>query len=766
MFFYFLFQDPLYASRLPSAKRECSLCHITWLNEFKRVDVTTLIKYEPLPDEDTGKQDVASTDRMCFSCHDGYVMDSRFLWKNKEHTHPVGVIPSTKVKLPLIEGKEVFPLNMDGKVYCGTCHSAHGVDWNQKKTPIFMRMDNTDSAMCMMCHPNRATGSDKGNHPVKKALKNIPEELRNSGAKFGDGDTVICQSCHLNHGSSVKKLLVRNNSESLLCSGCHDDKSGIKNTKHDMSIMAVDAKNKNGDVASDKGVCSACHLPHDANPGQLWAREHVDPADRISSYCLSCHAENGLANKKIISKHSHPVNAAISKVGIIASITKWSSRFDNIKGLPEFIKLPLYGEDGMLKAKAGNVTCATCHDPHVWSHKKDNSNMVDLSALEGDGTNSFLRIPHDSNNRLCINCHRKNSVVDLSKHNLLITSADSANIKNEPVTKTGSCSACHLPHNGKDNYMWAREVDPELQGVEKMCKSCHAKDNIAGRKLTGNYSHPVQVGIDSTNPDIMPRLPLFNDKGQRVLSGGKVDCASCHNPHQWQSDMPNSRKGINNKIEGDASNSFLRIAANQDSGLCRECHNDKFTVVATDHDFRVTVPKIKNDKEQTLDQSGVCGQCHTPHNATLPSRLWARKPAVVDDIMASMCLSCHADKTIVKTKVPPNKLHPKRLVPVNAQRHFDNRDKNIIPPVFDVNGRASDIGNISCPTCHNPHQWEPNKAEIGKGKNLEGNVFSSFLRHRYTEYFICSDCHGEDSIFRYKYYHWDNSRKVHHLYIP
>lgn len=767
IFFSFIFQKPLYASRLPSAKRECSLCHITWLNDFKRDDVTPLIKYEPLPMEKTGQQDVVSTERMCFSCHDGYIMDSRFLWKNKKHTHPVGVIPSNKVQLPLIEGKEVFPLNMDGKVYCGTCHSAHGVDWNQKKTPIFMRMDNTDSAMCMLCHKNRTTGTKKGNHPVNKLLDDAPEGLLNAGSKFGDKNKVICQSCHRVHGASLNMLLVKNNNKSELCTSCHKAKREITGTKHDMGIMAASSTNMQGKTVAEKGICSACHIPHNAKSGRLWAREDSsDTSDRISSYCLSCHSDKGLAHKKTLNQFSHPLNVPVSKVGIVASTNKWSSRFDNIRGLPDYIKMPLFNEQGMPSKKGGNVTCATCHDPHVWSHNKIDNTKSDLSKVEGNGSSSFLRIPYDETNLLCINCHRKNSVVDLSKHNLLITSVDSKNIKGDIVTNSGTCSACHIPHNGNANYMWAREIDTQSAGVEKMCKSCHSKGNIADKKLTGKHSHPVQVSIDLISKDAQPHLPLFDDKGKRVINHGNVDCASCHNSHQWQAGKPNGTRGSNNKVEGNASNSFLRIAANHNSGLCRECHKGKFTVFGTDHDFRVTVPDIKNNQSQTLEQSGVCGQCHTPHNATLPSRLWARKPAEVNDIMASMCLSCHADKSIVKTKVPPNKLHPKRLVSVNETRNFDNRDRNIIPPVFGLEGKPSSIGNISCPTCHNPHQWKPDKAEKGIGKNLEGNVLSSFLRHKYTEYFLCSDCHGEDSIFRYKYYHWDNSRKIHHLYKP
>ncbi len=112
-----LFPEPAAALRSKtSANRECSICHIMWLDEFKREDVKPLIPFDPLPVEKTGKQDVVSTDRMCFSCHDGFVLDSRFLWKKNRHNHPVGVIPTDDVTIPTSKGKIVFPLNQDGKL--------------------------------------------------------------------------------------------------------------------------------------------------------------------------------------------------------------------------------------------------------------------------------------------------------------------------------------------------------------------------------------------------------------------------------------------------------------------------------------------------------------------------------------------------------------------------------------------------------------------------------------------------------------------------
>lgn len=104
-----------HAARSMSANRECSTCHIMWLNEFKLKNKTTLIPYDPRPVVKTGKQDVASTEDMCFSCHDGFVLDSRFMWQNGKYSHPVGDKPSAEIKIPLVEGKQIFPLNDEAR---------------------------------------------------------------------------------------------------------------------------------------------------------------------------------------------------------------------------------------------------------------------------------------------------------------------------------------------------------------------------------------------------------------------------------------------------------------------------------------------------------------------------------------------------------------------------------------------------------------------------------------------------------------------------
>jgi len=754
-FIFLLLPDLAHGVRKTSANRECATCHIMWLDEFKRKDVTPLIPYDPLPVVKTGKQDVASTEQMCFSCHDGFVLDSRSLWKKSHYSHPVGVKPSKDVHIPTAQGKIIFPLNLDKNIYCGTCHTAHGVDWTSKDSPIFLRMENRDSSLCMACHLNRSTGVREGNHPVGVILKQRPSVLDKMGSKLGRRGEVICQTCHVIHTAKAKKILARKNNQSQLCSSCHTKNKAVRSSKHNLARTDPDLRNKLGQKVSETGPCSACHVPHKAEGPRLWSRRLKAGKDLSSAYCLSCHIRGGVASKKTIGKHSHPVDVPLRKTGIVAKKDGWLSRVRNTAVSRDMVRLPLFDKQGKHVQTGGNVTCLTCHDPHTWSAKHTLQAPKDSLQAEGDGTNSFLRIANNGDSALCRNCHRKQAPVILSKHNLNISAKNEKNGQKMTVSRSGVCSACHVPHNGNAAKMWARNIKPGSKGIKPMCTGCHQQGAVAQEKITGAYSHPVPVNPGKSG--LTTSLPLFSPAAERDDKQGWVDCATCHNPHQWDPLNPSSRTGIDPGVDGDAGTSFLRKKATTTASLCIDCHKQKKSVIGTDHDLSVTAKKSVNSAGETVRQSGPCGQCHAVHNAEMPLRLWARKIAENPDKAQSLCLSCHNKNDVASAKVPEKIKHPDRIVPSNKGRLRVAGEK--LAPVFNKSGKHDQAGMISCLTCHDPHRWKAGSAKPGNGRNNEGDVTNSFLRHANSKGFLCADCHGEDSIYRYKYFHWTKSRK-------
>jgi hypothetical protein len=247
------------------------------------------------------------------------------------------------------------------------------------------------------------------------------------------------------------------------------------------------------------------------------------------------------------------------------------------------------------------------------------------------------------------------------------------------------------------------------------------------------------------------KLPLYDKEGNRS-DNGKIACMTCHEPHIWD-----PKKNIQNysfkNIEGDASNSFLRNANSPFSTLCESCHTNEAFIDGTDHDLNITAPEAKNLMGKTVKESGQCGVCHLVHNSPNKLKLWALSYGSIteeESIMNALCTGCHAEGNIAAKKIPAIGTHPKDRLINNILRC----DRNAIDytPIYDETGKEINVGNISCPSCHNAHQWSPLAKQKGIGKNLEGNATTSFLRNvSYNN--ICIDCHGLDALFRYKYFH-------------
>jgi len=755
---------------------ECATCHVMWLSDFQNPDVATLIPYRPIPLEKSGREiDVASNERMCFTCHDGYILESRFRWRRKMNNHPVGGKVPDKIHIPNIDGKETFPLNLDKRIYCGTCHTAHGIDWNQNRSAIFMRAINENSNMCRACHSDHATGIKEGNHPILDRITNFPKVLTEAGAKIGPGNKMICESCHRQHGAPGKKLLVIKNTKSAqLCVSCHRSKRSMVKTKHDLSIMQPNAKNDKGQTVSESGLCSACHIPHGAKGPALASRLLEPGTSPVLGTCLACHKTDGIAKKKIIGqKHSHPLNVSVKNVGIsIKNKSKnWLSSRKNKNAKRKLVALPLFDKQGNRTEQADLIACGTCHDPHNWTPLKSKvtkKSKKDPRTYSGTGNNSFLRIAQGSNSNLCINCHVDKAAVIPTRHNPNAFKGEQAKLMKRSGKKrleSGICGTCHKAHNAFGPGLWGRKQGKGNSAIEKLCNDCHKSPGSAQDMLIGEYSHPVGKKMD-TNVTI-GKMPRFDNNGNRVKTGGNIDCSTCHDPHQWDPTNINSVAGANLKVEGNVNNSFLRLRADKKSGLCLKCHKTQSRVAGTDHDLSITAPYSKNSLGQTVSQSGICGTCHAVHNSKSSSSLWGREVGPGEDPAAKVCFSCHAKGGIAKSKVIPNKLasHPRDIaVWSGVIRKAAGLSNDAGMPVFDDKGNRAKVGNITCPSCHNPHLWSAKKGSRSPGKNIEGDSSSSFLLLNSSANNVCADCHGLDALFRYKYFHSKSARKEHPLF--
>jgi len=271
-----------------SSKRDCAVCHVMWIDDF-RTDNETLIEWQPGNVLMKDTQGVVSSEEICYSCHDGYVSDSRYI-VDQHQQHQTFVKPSNKVTIP-----STLPLSNKDQIYCGTCHTAHGPGappaGNLPAPASFFRIANVDSSLCEMCHAEQTDFKRSNTHPLKSATFQLPDELFELGGKKArDRNEIICQTCHKVHGASGDKITIVNNKNSELCLVCHVKQKSLIDTKHDLRRTLPREENIKKQPVFQAGPCSACHIPHNAAGKKLWAKR-LEPGNPASRTCLTCHAE-------------------------------------------------------------------------------------------------------------------------------------------------------------------------------------------------------------------------------------------------------------------------------------------------------------------------------------------------------------------------------------------------------------------------------------------------------------------------------------------
>jgi predicted CXXCH cytochrome family protein len=774
----------------PNSAKACAICHYRWIDTF-------FIEGRGSDFVPYTSEKVVATSEMCFSCHDGSVMDSRAR-AYKTPQHKTNVPPPAQMKIP-----KIFPLDEQGKVQCATCHTAHGVPSGpDSKETIFMRTSNRNSAMCRMCHPDMVGGPKAGNHSldtvkqeiprnlmargalkgdetnqlvcetchtahgspyesfliksgkdsslclechvdkdhrtsegskkpfhvinVKPVTAQIPESLIKKGSRVGHDGEIICQSCHKIHQNEIRQpgLLIQRDQQSALCLTCHSDKKIIADTKHNLLLTAPEEKNLAGKTVAQAGVCSACHLPHRA------ARQIEGKSQLTKRLCLSCHSEGNNAEKASLSGAQHPLAVQPFKT--------------NVKAKPA---LPLFNDLGF-QDHSGVMTCSTCHDPHRWG--ADSSTGATGKDSPADRRTFFLRKQAP---QICRECHPDKFLIAGSKHDLSKVTPEAKNTKNQTPSESGICGTCHRVHNARESFLWARALPLESRDVAaELCLGCHNRNGSAAKKAIEDPSHPVN--ISPSEKGLATTLPLFDTKGA-ISKSGVVSCPTCHDPHRWNPLISKSEDHF--ELEGNSRNSFLRLENSPSARLCEDCHPKQGLINKTEHDLLVTAPSARNIVGQTPLESGTCGVCHLTHNGRGKIVLWARRYGTGNNIMETMCNSCHSPEGSARTKVPQVYLHPREKVVKIGERNKKGRSA-YFPLFHGKTGIKVTTGNISCPSCHNVHQWNPQSAAKGTGVNTEGDAANSFLRSQ-TSFVLCKDCHGKDAPFKIKYYHDAAKRK-------
>lgn len=224
----------------------------------------------------------------------------------------------------------------------------------------------------------------------------------------------------------------------------------------------------------------------------------------------------------------------------------------------------------------------------------------------------------------------------------------------------------------------------------------------------------------------------------------KIQCATCHTAHG----VPSGE---------DTKTTIFMRTSNIDSAMCRMCHPDEAYIEKTVHDLIVSAPLSINIANQTPAESGTCGVCHLVHNSKNKIKLWAQGFGMGYNVMERMCNSCHSETGCAKNKTPQVSFHPREKLIKNIGKNIKGRP-NYFPLFHGRSGEPVTEGNISCPSCHNVHQWNPKIYAKGKGINLEGDATSSFLRPKVSRE-LCVNCHEKDASLKIEYFHDARKRR-------
>jgi len=605
-----------------------------------------------------------------------------------------------------------------------------------------------------------------------------------------------CVSCHLSWQANIEPEISKIADNSVLpvasqkmCDSCHhgaviDSRKAIKGYQHP-SILDAKAdinaeQNSKDEQSKQQGLelakrqddfpehfplteqsqisCGSCHTPHNASAEKYTLyKEHKNNWLRISNneqeICTDCHEskatgadayqnsqQDKLSKGSLLSHgQNHPIKVLLDEASKQEGKDSRKLVQTGIKQLQQGLPKALMNHGASLDQNE-QLQCQSCHQVH-------------------GGFTDKLLTEQSKDNQLCSACHEKQSA-DSAKQ-ARKKGIHPVNIELEQSLKFGdkeihalTCQTCHSAHDGSNNT--ALLVN-SIKSAEAQCVECHQDQNSDSIKHAKKHNiHPVNIELK--------REDSVGEKQQITINGKAVEhfgCLTCHSVHQGK------------------ANTAALVAPIDNGELCQNCHQTQANIVNSDHDLRLSAKDAKNSMGHTAEQSGVCGSCHTMHQGKKGQLSLSSIPEPKDSPKDSSkgnhynstvqlqtdmaCLNCHQKDMSGKEKRLTRFSHPKKDMIL--------RSNNEQMPLVDENSKPSEFGQIACKTCHDPHNWQvktlndlSNQQQMiifnQAAKNIEGDSHNSFLRNKGVKDTFCVDCHRDETLFKYRYYHDKRSEQA------
>jgi len=491
-----------------SEKDACVFCHTVHRSNGEQPlwnhtmsGVTNYIVYNsPTLKAVVGQPDGSS--RLCLSCHDGTValgsVGSRSatiemeggvttmpvgednLGTDLSGDHPISFVydtalagQNTTLNNPGTLNSKV-KLDRNGKLQCTACHNPHDNQYGD-----FLVMDNTSSALCLVCHnnPNWTTSA----HATSPQILTPPVIAKMAGTKAISKTAITkqgltastvsiaaCNNCHATHQAATKQYLMKFPAPEQNCLVCHDGSAAAKNVSIDFQKSSVHpitinsaAHKPNEDPVNPETrhvTCVDCHDPHAANAqtavkpavsgalagvkGITAAGGIIQPVDREYELCFRCHGDSVVRGPATVTRQFIQTNTRLQFASANQSFHPVEAQGQNVNNVPSLIA-PL--------TTASLTACTDCHNsdsspaeggsgangPHGSIFAPILERNLNIQDFQGESAQAYA---------LCYKCHSRDSILANQSFNAVNGLGQERGHRFHIVDQSTACTTCHDSH--------------------------------------------------------------------------------------------------------------------------------------------------------------------------------------------------------------------------------------------------------------------------------------------------------------------------------
>ncbi|HEU6446876.1 MAG TPA: cytochrome c3 family protein [Verrucomicrobiae bacterium] len=433
--------------------------------------------------------------RLCLSCHDGTValgsVNSRTatiqmqngvttmpdgaanLGTDLSGDHPISfVYDSALVSLdPKLNDPSTLPakvkLDQNHEMQCASCHNPHDNQFGN-----FLVMDNTGSALCVVCHndPNWPTSAHAMSPQVLTAnvmAKIAPETRAVSGAKVNPSANTVaalgCDNCHQTHTAGGKRFLMKSDALEQNCLVCHNGNlPSQKNVAADFQKISVHpitlgaaAHAANEDPVNPPSrhvTCTDCHNPHAMKSGSQKAGELPGALAGVEGVSASGAVVNPVVHEYELCFRCHADSVARGPATVTRQFVQTNTRLQFSTANQSFHPVEQIGKNQNMPSliapmtAQSQITCTDCHN-------SDSSPAAGGSGANGPHGSIFAPLLERNLNTqdfqaesaqayaLCYKCHDRGSILANQSFKF-----HSTHVVNDQT----ACTTCHDSHGVTD----------------------------------------------------------------------------------------------------------------------------------------------------------------------------------------------------------------------------------------------------------------------------------------------------------------------------